>query len=183
MKKHVLLVLTVYCIFTFLTACGENNPSSKNSTIETTATNTTTIITQSSITRQTETEAATKDIGNETEVVTEEATDHAKHIETAEEYAKQIGESLGVNEYSKKAAEMIGAIDGVGFIFNGEKYELYRFSTGAKELESAASGELTYVIDPFGEFTSKAEVNGDFVLLYDVKSDKVSAAFATVDVE
>ena len=186
MKKNIIFILVAAAL---LTACGSSESSSKAETKPTTTlietvsesvseaeTTTTAATTTEEIT--TTTEETTTTTAEET---TTEATEAPAVVPAStEEYVKAIGEKIEITDTLTMAADMIGAVEGTSFKFNGNKFEIYKYNEGDPKLEAAAAGSMTYEIEGFGEFTSQTVVNGEYVMLFQNEDSTVTDAFLSI---
>lgn len=179
MKKNIIFILAAAAL---LTACGSSESSSKAETKSTTAA--TEIISESVSETETTTTAATTTEETTTttaEETTTEATEAPAVVPAStEEYVKAIGEKIEITDTLTMAADMIGAVEGTSFKFNGNKFEIYKYNEGDPKLEAAASGSMTYEIEGFGEFTSQTVVNGEYVMLFQNEDSTVTDAFLSI---
>lgn len=179
MKKNIIFILAAAAL---LTACGSSESSSKAETKSTTAA--TEIISESVSETETTTTAATTTEETTTttaEETTTEATEAPAVVPAStEEYVKAIGEKIEITDTLTMAADMIGAVEGTSFKFNGNKFEIYKYNEGDPKLEAAAAGSMTYEIEGFGEFTSQTVVNGEYVMLFQNEDSTVTDAFLSI---
>lgn len=187
MKKKYLLILAAAAAM--LTACGDSDSSSasesKSTTTTTAATEsvtetetTTTTTAETTAETTTTTEATTTTTAEETTTAATEAP--AAAPASTEEYVKAIGEKIEITDTLTMAADMIGAVEGTSFKYNGNKFEIYKYNEGDPKLAEAASGSLTYEIEGFGEFTSQTVVNGEYVMLFNTEDSAVTDAFLSI---
>jgi hypothetical protein len=187
MKKKYLLILAAAAAM--LTACGDSDsssaPESKATTTTTAATEsvtetetTTTTTAETTAETTTTTEATTTTTAEETTTAATEAP--AAAPASTEEYVKAIGEKIEITDTLTMAADMIGAVEGTSFKYNGNKFEIYKYNEGDPKLAEAASGSLTYEIEGFGEFTSQTVVKGEYVMLFNTEDSAVTDAFLSI---
>lgn len=188
MKKQYFLILAAAAAM--LTACGDSDSSSASeskSTTTTTAatesvteteTTTTTTAETTAETTTTTTEATTTTTAEETTTTTTEAP--AAAPASTEEYVKAIGEKIKITDTLTMAADMIGAVEGTSFKYNGNKFEIYKYNEGDPKLTEAAGGSMTLELEGFGEFTSQTVVNGEYVMLFNTEDSAVTDAFLSI---
>ena len=180
MKKNIIFILAAAAL---LTACGSSESSSKAETKPTTTLIET--VSKSVSEAETTTTAATTTEEITTTTTAEETTTEATEAPavvpaSTEEYVKAIGEKIEITDTLTMAADMIGAVEGTSFKFNGNKFEIYKYNEGDPKLEAAASGSMTYEIEGFGEFTSQTVVNGEYVMLFQNEDSTVTDAFLSI---
>ena len=131
----------------------------------------------------TTTKATTESTTNNTTKISKTAEEKA--VSSAKEYAEAIAKKVSITEITEMEYDMIGAVDGIGFMCGDNEFEIYDFSNDKSKLDSAKSGTLTYSLEGFEGFgdlsaTSSATVNGKYVLLYDTPDENVISAFKSV---
>ena len=179
MKKLLCTLTALTCALTFA-ACGSSSSSSEKTT--TAPASTTEAITEtetvteaaSAVTTTAESSAITT-TEEKVEDTSAEGSDNVP--KSTKDYVELIGESLDITDVIDMAAEMIGAEEGTSFKYNGNKFEIYCFKADDPKIEQAKSGNLTYTIEGFGEFTSNSSVNGDYIMIYDTPDEDVIQAF------
>ncbi|MBR6337362.1 MAG: hypothetical protein IKR76_06480 [Ruminococcus sp.] len=197
MKKQICAILAATAL---LTGCsdsdsssssGKNNSSSAAETTTTTsapdsssAEETTTTTTEETTTTTTET-TTTKSEMTTTTTTTEATTTTSKEVTKdlpadSADYVAKIGEKIGITDISIMAAGMVGAEDGTGFKYNGNKFEVYRYKEGDPKLTEGASGSVVIELEGFGKATSSCVVNGVYLMLYNTADDTVTKAFLSV---
>ena len=98
---------------------------------------------------------------------------------TFAEFQAALGEKVAMDSVSEKSADMIGAVQGVGFFVGDKSFELYQFEDNAK-IKDAEDGKFSFTIQGFGTFEMNSTVNGKFVLLYEDADDAVISAFQSI---
>lgn len=188
MKK--LLLTSILCM-AILTGCGgaEQTETAVESTAESettiTVAETTAVPDATETTTQTETTAAEETTITESKITVD--TTETAEAETVikivyspsptELAAEEIGEKLEITEKVRMAAEMIGAIEGTSFKYNGKKFEIYKFESGNATLSDAADGTVTINIDGIGAIEMLSAVNGDYAMMYNEPDNAVIDAF------
>lgn len=186
--KKIICTLTVFLFTASLFACG----SEKNNSTSKTAEVTTVLTTESSNTTTTTAESSTTSVATSTTeptiTTTEEPTTTLvtvppvlSHIETSEEYVNEIGKIISIESQHEKAGEMIGAIDGYSFKYQGLSFEIYKYEPGSRELIEGSSGTVTLNMGSFGDLTSDSVVNGEFLMIFDEANDEAINAFKNVN--
>ncbi|MBQ7070635.1 MAG: hypothetical protein IJM87_05075 [Ruminococcus sp.] len=187
MKKTIMF--TAIAAAVMLASCGDSDsssaPESKATTTTTAATEsvtetetTTTTTAETTAKTTTTTEATTTTTAEETTTTATEAP--AAAPASTEEYVKAIGEKIEITDTLTMAADMIGAVEGTSFKYNGNKFEIYKYNEGDPKLTEATGGSLTYEIEGFGEFTSQTVVNGEYVMLFNTEDSAVTDAFLSI---
>ena len=121
------------------------------------------------------TEIASEVLGSDTSISVID-----QNISSSNEYVEEIGKTIAIDNITAMLAQMIGAVDGTSFYYNGNKFEIYQFADGAAELEEAASGQFITRIEGFGDITSFSAVNGNYIMIYTVDDPTVKQAFLEV---
>ncbi len=98
---------------------------------------------------------------------------------TFAEFQAALGEKVAMDSVSEKSADMIGAVQGIGFFVGDKSFELYQFDDNAK-IKDAEDGKFSFTIQGFGTFEMNSTVNGKFVLLYKNADDAVISAFQSI---
>ncbi len=119
----------------------------------------------------------TIELVTETTESTTIGVDNDLRITSSYEYVEAIGEAIAIDNVAVMFAEMIGAIDGTAFYYNGNKFEIYQFADNAAELDEAAAGQFTITLEGFGDYTLLSSVNGNYILIYNVEDSAVKQAF------
>lgn len=89
----------------------------------------------------------------------------------------EIAKTVNITDITAMAASMIGGEDGISFKVNGNKFEIYKFSSGHEKLKEAESGKVTLTLQGFGDYESLSAVNGDYMMIYSTADDAVIKAF------
>ncbi|MBR1723424.1 MAG: hypothetical protein IJ723_00145 [Ruminococcus sp.] len=204
MKKTIATILALAIALSAFASCGSStaDSSEKETTAATTATTTaeetttTEAVEAETTTEKTTTAAETTTTEKAETMPLTEITEESKETEptepiepetpdadivitSANDYALYIEQQVPITDITWKAAELIGAADGVGFKLGEKKYEIYDFSNDPAKLEEASTGSLTLTLEGFGDYTSVALVNDKYVLLYheEDKEDVIEQAF------
>ncbi len=98
---------------------------------------------------------------------------------TFAEFQAALGEKVTMESVTEKMADMIGAVEGVGFFVDGKSFELYQFDDSSK-IKDAEDGKFKFTIQSYGTFEMNSVVNGNFVLLYYDADDAVISAFQSI---
>ncbi len=187
MKKTIMF--TAIAAAVMLASCGDSDsssaPESKATTTTTAAAEsvtetetTTTTTAETTAETTTNTEATTTTTAEETTTTATEAP--AAAPASTEEYVKAIGEKIEITDTLTMAADMIGAVEGTSFKYNGNKFEIYKYNEGDPKLTEAAGGSMTFELEGFGEFTSQTVVNGEYVMLFKTEDSAVIDAFLSI---
>ena len=116
----------------------------------------------------------------EIQIETEEAETDKVTINSSSEFVSAIEQQIEITNIIPTASEMIGAIDGTSFVYNGNKFEIYLFDENSEKISEALSGKLSFTIDGFGEFSSEAIVNGNYVMIFNTADDTVNQIFLNI---
>lgn len=106
---------------------------------------------------------------------------NASRIKTVNEYVEALKSDITISQVNRKAAEMVGALDGAGFFVEEQSFELFLFDD-QKALNEAKSGSFVLRMQGFAPMTMLSSVNGNFMLLYDENNTDVINAFLNVKV-
>lgn len=98
---------------------------------------------------------------------------------TFAEFQAALAQKVTMDSVSEKSADMIGAVQGIGFFVGDKSFELYQFDDNAK-IKDAEDGKFSFTIQGFGTFEMNSAVNGKFVLLYKNADDAVISAFQSI---
>lgn len=187
MKKLIVSIISL-SLACGMAACGNSDSSTTSSNATTTTTMTTTTAKSEMVTTtDTTTTTETETVSQESTTTTTEATTTAEtttqnniSINDTNEYVNAIGTKLEITDITKMAAEMIDAEDGTSFKYNGNKFEIYKFSDGNPKLEEAKSGSISYTLEGLGDFTSTTVVNGNYVMLFKTEDSTVIDEFMSI---
>lgn len=179
--KRIIALLSALSLTFGMFSCGEKSDSSapeSSSVAETTEKKTTEEKTEPSTEPSTKptTEATSEPITEVTTETTTEAPTEAK-ILSSSDYVTKIGESIDITDITTMAASSIGALNGTSFMYNGNKFEIYRFDEEHSTLASAADGTVTINIAGWGEYSTNSSVNGEYMMIYSTVDETVIQAF------
>lgn len=193
MKKY----LSILCTFVLLsTLCGCSNDSDISSSSESsnvsesaseitvdedTSEESSEFTTEPTTAKTTETPTEPPDIETTTGETTEVPPEPQTLITSTADIVSAIGQQIEVTDIIPMAAEIIGAVEGTSFKYNGNKFEIYRYNENDPKLTEASSGTITYTIEGFGDFSSNATVNGNCVMIYDTVDDTVIQTFLNIE--
>ena len=169
---------------TTTTTSAPDSSSAEETTTTTTEETTTTTTEETTTTTKSET-TTTKSETTTTTTTTEAATTTTQKVtkdlpKDSADYVAKIGEKIEITDISIMAAGMVGAEDGTGFKYNGNKFEVYRYKEGDPMLTEGASGSVVLELEGFGKATSSCVVNGVYLMLYNTADDTVTKAFLSV---
>lgn len=189
MKKYLSIMCAV-ALFSALFGCSnksdtnsstESTIASENSFDETTTEESSESTAKTTTAKTTEATAKTSTIETITEEKTEVPDEPQASIVSTAEFVSAIGQQIEITDIVPMAAEMIGAVEGTSFKYNGNKFEIYRYNENDEKLTEALSGTLTYTIEGFGDFSSNASVNENYVMIYNTADDTVIQTFLNVE--
>lgn len=151
MKK---IAVTLLLFTVAITGCGNNMPNSNDAAIQKEkSTNVSTSTQKAEPTEEIDTSYSTNNTISQT-------NSKERSLEGLEQYMLDAGYLTG--ERIKKAAEMIGAIDGFGYDCG---VEIYQYDTHSEIYNSVAAGEEIPIQGTEDYFVKFDAVNGEFVLL------------------
>ncbi|MBR6243873.1 MAG: hypothetical protein IKQ90_10305 [Ruminococcus sp.] len=196
MKKIILSVL-LCAVCAAVGGCADKNESSSSvneSQPAATEGSSSTEATTEQNTTQTETETTQEETTEETTEPTEESVETETEAETeaetepesmqfvfmpltSKEYVDFIGGQIEISDIIDMAASMIGAEEGTSFMYNGNKFEIYRFTDQNEILSDAADGSITLNIEGFGDYTMNSAVNGNYLMVFDNHDNAVTDIF------
>ena len=186
-RRHIAMLCAAGML---LTGCGGGK--SDESAAESTAameTTTAVVVTTTETTTGTDTTTATTETTTQaaetTTVTTTDALDFDMGYDTArptESAVLAIGDILDITEITRMAADMIGAVDGTSFKYNGNKFEIYKYDNGAVAIADASDGTMTITIDGFAPMETASAVNGDYVMIYNEADAAVIDAFNSLNI-
>lgn len=192
MKKYLSILCTIALLSTL---CGCSNDSDiisssessnvSESTSETTvdediAEESSEFTTEPTAVKTTEAPTETSAIKTTIEAVSETPTEQSEILNSSD-YVAKIGEVIEITDIITMQADSIGAIDGTSFVYNGNKFEVYRFDEGHSILSSATDGTVTITIAGWGEYSTNSSVNGCFIMIYNTIDDTVIQTFLNIN--
>lgn len=192
MKKYLSILCTMVLLSTI---CGCSSDADTSSSSESSNVSETTskisvdedtteenseFTTEPTTAKATEASTETSAIETTTEATTEASPETQTSITSTSDFVSAIGQQIEITDIIPMAAEMIGAVEGTSFKYNGNKFEIYYYNENDPKLTEASYGTITYTIEGFGDFSLNATVNGNYIMAYDTVDDTVIQTFLNV---